>query len=189
MNTLCKLASFAPLALGLSLSLAGCGDDKGPSQGHDHDQDHDHVGDTDGGTGDAGDDASYPGTPCDPSLPPLMAGTEQLGNAAGKIKGKLVSSDPLPLLKGNANWVVDFTTKDGVPLTDLEFIDVYTYMPVHGHHGTFKPTPKQLTEPGRYEFDGFNFTMRGPWQVRFELSSEAAGGDDYLIFDVCVEEE
>ncbi|MFT3925879.1 MAG: FixH family protein [Myxococcales bacterium] len=169
------------LAVASLLTLSACGDDHVPVDGHDHDA-HVHE--------DAGSDASYPDTPCDPKLPPLMVGTEQLGNQTMRVKGKVVSSDPLPLLKGRADWVVDFTTADGgVPLTDLEFIDVYTYMPVHGHQGNFKPKAKPLEQPGRYEFDGFNFTMRGPWQVRFELTSPKAGGDDYLIFDVCVEEE
>lgn len=164
---------FARLALTLALSFTGCSDDP-ENEGHDHD---------------AGTDAGYSDdddVPCDPGIPPLAPGLSQVGGASMKLKATLVSSDPTPLLKGSADWVVDFTTVDGTPVTDLEFTDVYTFMPVHGHKGTFKPKPMALAEPGRYSFDGLNFSMRGPWQIRFELASPTAG-EDVVIFDVCVE--
>jgi YtkA-like len=164
----------------LALSLAACGDDKTPDSGHDHDA-HVEPGDTEP-------DGGYPDTPCDPNLPPLAPGLETLGSMSKLLKATLVSSDPTPLLKGRANWVVDFATAEGAPVSDLEFIDVFTYMPVHGHQGNFKPKAMQLSEPGRYAFDGLNFTMRGPWQVRFEVSSPTAG-DDFIIVNVCVEDE
>jgi hypothetical protein len=167
-------------ALVLALCLAACGDGKDEQPGHDHDA-HVEPGDTEP-------DGGYPDTPCDPNLAPLAPGLETLGSMSKLLKATLVSSDPTPLLKGRANWVVDFATAEGAPVSDLEFVDVFTYMPVHGHMGNFKPKVMQLTEPGRYEFTGFNFTMRGPWQVRFEVSSPSAG-DDFIIVNVCVEED
>lgn len=158
------------LMLTLALACTACGDEP-PQEGHEHDAGHE----------------GYHDAPCDPNLAPLAVGLEQIGSASKTLKAKLVSSDPIPLLKGSADWVVDFTTLEGTPVDDLEFDDVYTAMPVHKHEGTFKPKSMKLPEPGRYLFDGFNFTMRGPWQMRFEVSSPTAG-EDYIIFDVCVEE-
>jgi len=172
-----RLISFA---LPMLLALAACGED-GPS------------GDRDGQIDDAatGEDASHDGghaeAKCDPTLPPLMVGSTQVGRASRLLTATVVSSDPLPLYQGSADWVVDFTTTDGgVPVTDLEFDEVFTTMPVHGHEGSFRPKVSPASEPGRYVFDGFYFNMRGPWEVRIGAESPTAG-KDLLIFDVCVE--
>ena len=164
-----------PFALPMLLALAACGED-GPSNDHGgqvHDAATGH--DTDAGA------------KCDPTLPPLMVGSTQVGRASKLLTATVVSSDPLPLYQGSADWVVDFTTTDGgVPVTDLEFDDVFTTMPVHGHEGSFRPTVSPASEPGRYVFDGFYFNMRGPWEVRIGATSQTLGKDQF-VFDVCVE--
>jgi hypothetical protein len=101
-----------------------------------------------------------------------------------------VSVDPLPLLKGSTTWVLDFAQADGgAPITDLVDVESYTWMPVHGHNGNFKPKMTALSPPGRYQFKGFNFTMRGPWQVKMDVSSKNLGQEDLVQFDVCVEDD
>ena len=45
-----------------------------------------------------------------------------------------------------------------------------------------------LPEPGRFMFEGFHFSMRGPWLVQISVSSPSAGLDD-LELQVCVEPE
>ncbi len=175
-----RTAWLRPLTFPLLLALAACGED-GPSDkedGHVHDADTEH---------DAGHDGGHAEARCDPTLPPLMVGSTQVGRASKLLTATVVSSDPLPLFRGSADWVVDFTTTDGgLPVTDLEFDEVYTTMPVHGHEGSFRPKVSAASEPGRYVFDGFYFNMRGPWEVRIGAQSPTIGKDQF-IFDVCVE--
>ncbi len=178
----------------LGLWVTACGDDEPAAHG-DHDAGHDHHdsghqhGDGDG-HGDAG-DHHHPGddldVPCPENLPELAVGTLAEGTEK-RIHAKVVKVDPLPLGRGTSDWELRFQTQDGEPLTDITVTRAYTYMPVHDHDGTFEPKVSPLDEAGHYEFDGFNFTMRGPWQVRIDLSSDAAG-DDHFILDVCVEPE
>jgi hypothetical protein len=58
-------------------------------------------------------------------------------------------------------------------------------MPVHGHDGRVQPKLTALEAPGQFEVDRLNFTMRGPWEVRFWLRAES-GAEDLVVFDVCV---
>jgi hypothetical protein len=167
-----------PLALALALALTGCGED--PDDGHDG---HDHTHE-DGGDPDAG---GYEFVPCDPNLPPLVVGFEQLGMER-LIKAKVVSVDPLPLLRGSADFVIDFTTADGQPVADIVLDRARVYMPVHQHPGPGTPQISSLPEPGRQRIDNFNFNMRGPWVVQLTVSSPSVGAD-YMVFDVCVEPE
>lgn len=178
----------------LGLWLTACGDNPAANgQQHDSGEHHDggdhHDGSDhhdggehhDGGAHEAG--ADY--VPCDPKLPPLEVGSEVVGKV---LTLKVVGVTPLPLLKGTSNWEVELRSNQGELVTDLAVTRAWTYMVVHAHTGNFEPKFTALEEPGHYAFKGFNFTMRGPWQVRFDLSSETAG-DDFLVFDVCVEPE
>lgn len=176
----------------LGLWVAACGEDKPVAHGDHHDAGHVHDRDAAHHAHDSGHihpepDGGFPEAPCDPKLPALAIGSEAEGDSKF-IYAKVVKVDPLPLLKGTSDWELHFQNKDGDPITDIGVKRAYTYMPVHAHHGTFEPKFSALAEPGNYEFDGFNFTMRGPWQVRLELTSESAG-DDFVMFDVCVEPE
>ena len=59
-------------------------------------------------------------------------------------------------------------------------------MPVHGHHGRQPPVATVGSTPDMVELDGIDFSMRGPWQVSFNV--QPAGGTSVLTtFQVCVE--
>jgi hypothetical protein len=173
MSTLRRTSLLVVLAWGLGLGACGSDGETHPQEGN---ADAD-VGEPDGG---------YPEVAC--TLPLLKKGDTQLGSTTKKIEAKLVSVEPLPLLKGTSTWVLDFTTPDGKPVSDIPVTKADTYMPVHGHTGIYEPTVKALSQPGRLQFTGFNFTMRGPWEVRIQVTSKAVGSD-YIIWNTCVEDE
>jgi hypothetical protein len=83
------------------------------------------------------------------------------------------------------NWTVELGTLDGSPAPDAEIVRAETFMPVHGHDGRVQPQMTALSEPGQFQVDRLNFTMRGPWEVRLWLRS-AELEDDHVVFDVCV---
>ena len=100
----------------------------------------------------------------------------------------MVSVDPLPLLQGSADFVIDFTTADGQPVSDIALDQARTYITVHGHPGPGTPQSRPGPSQDGSKFDNFKFNMRGPWLVQLTVSSPSVG-DDYIVFDVCVEPE
>jgi hypothetical protein len=168
--------------------VGACGDDAEPAKGHLHDggDHHDHdAGHHDHDSGhDGHEDDEENLKLCRSDLPAFESGLEAEG-ASGNIRGRLVSADPTAARKGQNTWVLDFETLDGTPVTDIKVKRAWTWMAVHRHTGTFEPKATALEEPGRWEFDGVSFTMRGPWEARFELASETAG-DDVVVFELCV---
>jgi hypothetical protein len=155
---------------------AGCGDEDDHAE-TDASGDHMHA--------DAGDDDGYPHAACDPGLPkhPTDVRGEGVG---GNLHVEVVEADYDPPRKYTNDWVVALSDAQGEPVDDAEFSKARTWMPVHGHDGKFAP---EITAAGggRYTFDGLNFTMTGPWQVQFEVSSASAGSDSFVL-DVCVGE-
>ncbi len=178
--------------LGLTLVLAacvaaGCGDDTDMDHAGHHDGGHAGHGDT----GDAGGHHEMK-TPCPPSIPDFVAtpsgGLEVTGNN-DRISAKLIDADSNPPYKGDNEWDVLFSDADGEPLADIEIEKAETYMTVHRHPGEKTPRPSKLDEPGVVRFETLNLFMGGPWEVRFNVASEVAGGSDYLVFHVCVPDE
>lgn len=167
--------------------VGACGDEEEPSKGghHHHDGgDHGDAGDHHHEDGGHGDDDEENLKLCRADLPAFEPGLEAEGSS-GNIRGRLVSADPAAARKGQNVWVLDFETLDGTPVTDIKVKRAWTWMAVHRHNGTFEPEATAQEEPGRWEFDGISFTMRGPWEARFELASETAG-DDVVVFELCV---
>jgi hypothetical protein len=166
----------------LALLLACGGDDPAPGR----EQPDAHVHEHDDAGAHAMHDASTADIPCSDDIPPVEPGREQLGKE-GRIRARLLEADPAMPRKGENDWKVLFSTPDGEPITDLSVTRAWTFMPVptHNHSGKFEPEASALEQAGEWSFAGFNFTMRGPWEVRFDLASETAG-DDYVVFEVCV---
>lgn len=136
----------------------------------------------------AGDDAGYVPMPvaCPDSVPELDIGMEATG-PSGLIKGKVMGADPIPLGWFHNDWVVQFTGPDDEPLTEITMTKASTWMPVHGHGGGQTPTIMPLDD-SRFDVDGLNITMGGPWQIIFEM--EALNGDgetvrDKVTFNLC----
>lgn len=182
------------LSLGLGLTTFGCDDEGGAvredvdgSMDHDHgDHDHDAGGDRehDGG-GDAGHMHGDAGRveSCGDDIPAFEEGLEV---HSANLLVRLVSAEYNPPQKYENDWVVLVANHDGTPIEDAQLTDVEAFMPVHGHDGKYPPTVNPVEgEPGQFKLDDLYFTMEGPWEVRFTVSSESAG-DDYVVFEVCV---
>lgn len=171
--------------LGLALLVAAFGA-VGCGEGED-DHDHSHSAVEDGG----GDHPEMK-TPCPASIPEFIAtptgGLEVTGNG-NRITAKLIDADSNPPNKGDNEWDVLFRDLDGEPLDDLEIEETQTFMPVHGHPGQKTPQATKLAQAGVVRFETVNLFMGGPWEARFRVASEAAGGSDYLVFHVCVPDE
>lgn len=176
--------AFSTLAGALALLAAACGDDTSDPSGN-------------GGTGNIDgaatvQDAGTPSpsgepktVPCPADLPAFGPGLTATSDNS-LIMAKLVSADPTVPHKYENQWVVDFMDAQGNPVADIQVDSAETYMPVHQHNGGFPPESMVLTDPpGRVQFDAVNFTMPGPWEVRFQVSS-AAVGTDRVVFNVCV---
>jgi hypothetical protein len=83
------------------------------------------------------------------------------------------------------SWTVELHARDGSATPDAQIVRGQTFMPVHGHDGQVAPLMKALAQPGQVQVDKLNFTMRGPWEVRLWLRSEAVA-EDYVVFTICV---
>ena len=60
-------------------------------------------------------------------------------------------------------------------------------MGAHGHYGTFTPAVVALDEPGRFKLESLDFTMRGPWEVLFDVTPAGATSAQRVTFNICVE--
>jgi len=132
----------------------------------------------------------------DASLSPCEGRTDTAANfrlgveasgASGLIKGKLVAADPDPPEKYLNDWTFDFLDEEGTPIEDVQITMARSFMPTHGHDGTFAPTVTELSEPGRFEVARLNLWMRGPWLIQLNVSSPQVG-DDYIEFSTCIDE-
>ena len=135
---------------------------------------------------DAGSDAGVPAVRCGAGLPafalPMTAQGEE-----GKLSATLLASTPEPPEKYLNDWTLELRDSAGKPVGDATITMARPFMPAHGHDGTFAPTVKDGDAPGRFVVEKLNLWMRGPWEVQLRVSSQALG-DDYIVFQVCVEE-
>ncbi|HKU41205.1 MAG TPA: hypothetical protein VJR89_23745 [Polyangiales bacterium] len=83
------------------------------------------------------------------------------------------------------SWTVQISAAGGSTPDDLQITHGETFMPVHGHDGRVQPRLTRLSEPGQFQVDRLNFTMRGPWQVRLWLRA-GTGAEERLVVQVCV---
>lgn len=178
--------------LGLALLLAacgasGCGDD---GADHVHEGMAGENGNHAGHDGHAGDDGGLEPVPCPDTIPEFVAtpsGGLEVTGTSKRVTAKLIDADWRPPFKGDNEWTIVFRDSDGEPLEDVEVKQAETFMPAHNHAGKKAPKATQLDEPGTFLFKDVNLFMGGPWEARFDVTSPSAGGDDHLVFHVCVE--
>jgi hypothetical protein len=166
------------LVSALLLNALACGDNSASRP---------DAGDSAEDSGDAPSDTDVDTAPvsCSASTPREPTSIEALG-ANNKLRAKVVAADHEPARKYMNNWVIALSDATDNPISDAVFSNQRTFMPVHGHDGKFLPViTEDASGAGRYEFAGLNFTMTGPWQVQFDVSS-ASGGSDRFVLDVCV---
>jgi hypothetical protein len=194
MRTISKLWTI----LAIALAAAACGDDSsadgdGASEcaGHEGHEGHDCApdasvsGDGDGdGMAAAGSEA-FPFVPC-PDDVSFSIGMEAVGDSEA-VMARLLDASPAPPEKFKNDWAVEFLDMDGNALDDVEVEMARPWMPAHLHDGTFPPVVTPMDDPGAFQIDDLNLWMRGLWEVQLTVSS-ASAGDDYIVFDVCIEE-
>lgn len=161
------------------LLLLACGDSshEPPTDGEDTDAG------SDSGDSDQEEDDGFKGCPDD--TPPFALGMQAEG-MLGHITGTLISASNVPPLRYLNDWTVEFVDGAGEPIEDVSIRMVRPWMTVHGHDGNIQPKVRK-EQPGRFAVDSLNLNMRGPWEIQFQLRS-ASTGDDYVVFDICVEE-
>jgi hypothetical protein len=104
---------------------------------------------------------------------------------SGHLAARLVQVAPNPPAKHDNRWTLLVLDTSGVSIDDAQVPFVETYMPVHDHAGVPAPNA-EATGPATFSLQ-VPFMMRGPWEVRLDLSSQRAGADR-VVFDVCVAE-
>jgi hypothetical protein len=159
----------------LWLVLAGCGDGG----------DRPMLAPTDASVpeGDANLTADYQG--CE-GLAPFALGMVVRGQA-GKLEAVVVDATPAPPERYRNDWVVTLRSADGGALDDVSLTEARPFMPLHGHDGGVAPVITKLSEPGQFQLERLNLSMRGAWEIQLTASSPSAG-DDYIVFHVCVME-
>jgi hypothetical protein len=106
---------------------------------------------------------------------------------AGDLTITLLAAKPAPPRQKVANdWTLEITDADGAPLSSAAITNADSYMEVHGHYGTRRPSVSEQAEPGQYLFDNIDFIMRGPWQILFDVQPEG-GAKQAVRFNICVE--
>jgi hypothetical protein len=165
-----RLASRALLFTASLGAATACGSDRTPS---------------DGGTNPEpqSDAATYGGCP---SAIPAFAPGEVVSGDSGVLQLALVGSSPHVPTTFRNSWTLAVQTAEGAPVDDAALTRLETYMPVHGHAGQPAPEIDAASAPGVVGVE-VNFQMRGPWEVRFDLTSPSAGAD-HVVFRVCVPE-
>lgn len=97
----------------------------------------------------------------------------------------LVSAMPTEPERYLNSWTIEVEALNGASAADAKLERSQTFMPIHGHDGRVVPEISAAAKPGQFDVERMNFSMRGPWEVRFWLSSSTLG-EDYVVFHVCV---
>jgi hypothetical protein len=163
----------------LVCGLPGCGDDDHQDR-QDRQVDAAHSAADDAHVPVDAEDDDFKG--CPDGIPNVAPGLQTTGEL---LAVKVVAAMPAEPERYINRWSVELSSLSGSPDPDAEIVRGQTFMPVHGHDGRVEPRMTALSEPAQFQVDGLNFTMRGPWEVRFWLRS-GSGDDDYVVFDVCV---
>jgi hypothetical protein len=128
-----------------------------------------------------GDDA---GTYCPADSPVFRVPMEAVGDKM-RITARLISAKPEPPERYFNDWTVELVDSSGNPVEDVELTQVQTYMTVH-RHGVLAKQITKLGDPARFEVKDVDMFMRGPWEIRFTVTS-ASAGDDYIVFNHCLD--
>lgn len=176
---------------------AGAAHDAGSHAGHDAGS---HAGHADGGMQHGGshelDGGSHAGhadggmqhggmAKCSAAYPLYRPG---LSRKVGDYTIELVSAVPAPPRQQVPNdWVMRVLDAAGQPLAGAKIDNADTFMSVHGHGGAFDPIIEPGAGPGEWKLIDLDFTMRGPWEVSFDLIPAGATRPVLVVFNICVE--
>lgn len=88
--------------------------------------------------------------------------------------------NPLQLGRMHA-WEAKITTADGQAVTDA-IIKVGGGMPIHNHGFPTQPEATKQISEGIYLIEGVKFSMRGPWLLFLDITSN--NKTDSVAFDI-----
>lgn len=149
-----------------------------------------HSGGGDGGAGGAGaggaGGAVHPPPMCSSSVETddYAAGLTKVGESGYSVV--LVESAPAPPGKGDNTWTVQVVDPGGQAQSGLT-IDVYPFMPDHGHGTAVKAAVTPAGEAGTYVIAPVNLFMSGVWVVRLKLIDEASSAElDSVKLSFCI---
>ena len=157
------------LALCATLVSIGCGDEE-------------TKGDPSGA--DAGPDDGEEEVPCRAEYPVYHEG---ITVKAGELTVSLLTVSPEPPRQQTPNtWMLEVKDAAGAPAAGFTIENPDSYMPVHGHKGKRPPKVVPQSEPGRVQLAAIDFTMRGPWQVNFDVVPQG-GAAIPATLQICVQ--
>ncbi len=138
-----------------------------------------------GGGGEGGGGGSVPAT-CGSSVATddYVAGVTKVGDNEYTVV--LLESDPAPPFEGDNRWTVRVLDPGGEPLSGLT-IEVYPFMPDHGHGTAVQAVVTPVSPDGTYEIEPLNLFMSGVWVVRLTLVDPATSTElDRVKYAFCV---
>ena len=89
-------------------------------------------------------------------------------------------NNKIPLRKIH-NWILHIETKDGEPVENAK-VYIFGGMPSHRHGFSTKPRVKKYLGEGNYLVEGIKFSMRGNWEMRFNIKDKRQRGR--VIFEI-----
>lgn len=93
-----------------------------------------------------------------------------------------ITSEMVPLELGRIHsWTATIVDSEGKPVTCAD-IKVDGGMPIHNHGFPTNPRVTQELEDGVYLIEGIKFSMRGPWVMLLEITSNEQ--TDNVAFDI-----
>ena len=116
----------------------------------------------------------------------FTVGLEKDG-VGGKLAFKLMSMDPAPPVRSDANsWVVEVDSMSagvvGAPLAGADLV-LTPYMPAHMHGPGEDPIMSAGPSAGQFKIDRINTWMPGVWQMTFSVSTPTA---DRAVYNFCI---
>ncbi|CAN5835207.1 hypothetical protein BH11MYX2_BH11MYX2_06080 [soil metagenome] len=102
----------------------------------------------------------------------------------GLLNFKLLSAAPAAPALGYNAWQVEITSAATVAPMSNATLDVYPYMPKHGHGAGVDVEVMAMPTAGDYNLDPINLHMPGLWEVTITADTDA--GTDSAVFRPCI---
>ncbi|HEY4182305.1 MAG TPA: FixH family protein [Kofleriaceae bacterium] len=163
-----RLDSLTPFVIAAAAlaPLAACGSSGGSDDGS-----TDHV------------DCATEKTPNGDRPDDFVVGLSKQGDK-GLLSFKMLGFDPAPPSISFNDWQVEITAVATVAPMSNASLDVYPFMPKHGHGAGVDPVVTAMPTAGEYDLDQINLHMPGIWEVTITATTDA--GTDSAVFRACL---
>lgn len=102
----------------------------------------------------------------------------------GLLSFKLVDFAPSPPARMLNAWTVEIATMSAVAPVENATLDVFPFMPAHGHGAGVEVEVTSMPTAGQYQLDDINLHMPGVWEVT--ITAESSAGTDLAVFRPCI---